>query len=133
MCIRDSLDAVRQNDVLIIVLEGGAATKLTHQALLTHPLPAGWEIENPRLGAETAETLPWLGALSEPKAYEARDDRYVAAIDLTPEAPAFRLAYIVRAVTPGTYDLPGAVLEDMYRPRYFARQAGGRITVRAAN
>ena len=127
-----NLDAVRQNDVLVIVLEGEAATKLSHQALLTHPLPAGWEIENPRLGAETADALPWLGALSEPKAYEARDDRYVAAIDLTPETPSFRLAYVVRAVTPGTYDLPGAALEDMYRPRYFARQAGGRITVQPA-
>ena len=128
-----NLDAVRQNDVLVIVLEGEAATRLAHQAVLTHPLPAGWEIENPRLGAEAADTLPWLGALSEPKAYEARDDRYVAAVDLTPESPAFRLAYAVRAVTPGTYDLPGAVLEDMYRPRYFARQAGGRITVQPAN
>jgi hypothetical protein len=127
-----NLDAVRQNDVLVIVLEGEAATKLAHQALLTHPLPAGWEIENPRLGAETAEALPWLGELSEPTAYEARDDRYVAAVDLTPETPAFRLAYLVRAVTPGSYDLPGAVLEDMYRPRYFARQAGGRITVQPA-
>lgn len=127
-----NLDTVRQNDVLVVVLEGEAATKLSHQALLTHPLPAGWEIENPRLGAEAAETLPWLGTLSEPKAYEARDDRYAAAVDLTPDAPTFRLAYVVRAVTPGTYDLPGAVLEDMYRPRYFARQAGGRITVQPA-
>ena len=41
----------------------------------------------------------------------------------------FRLAYIVRAVTPGTYHHPAATVEDMYRPEYRANTATGRITV----
>lgn len=124
-----NLDAVRQNDVFVVRLEGETSTGVDHQALVTHGLPAGWEIENPRLGGEDARGLAWLGELSEPVAVEARDDRYVAALDLTPDEPAFRLAYLVRAVTPGTYELPGAAVEDMYRPGVFARQAAGRITV----
>ena len=35
------------------------------------------------------------------------------------------LAYVVRAVTPGTYAHPAATVEDMYRPQYSARTATG--------
>jgi uncharacterized protein YfaS (alpha-2-macroglobulin family) len=128
------LDAIRQNDVFVLVLEGEANTGLFHQVAVTHPLPAGWEIENPRLGGSGTGDLPWLGELSYPRTVEARDDRYVAALDLAEEGDGtrFKLAFVVRAVTPGVYELPGAVLEDMYKPRFFARQAVGRITVHPA-
>ncbi|PWC35546.1 alpha-2-macroglobulin [Azospirillum sp. TSO22-1] len=127
-----NLDQIRQNDVFVVVLEGEAGTKLFHQAVVTHPLPAGWEIENPRLGAAGTNDMPWLTDLTHTRTTEARDDRYVAAFDLTEEEPKFKLAYLVRAVTPGSYELPGAVVEDMYKPRFFARQGVGRITVHAA-
>ena len=32
-------------------------------------------------------------------------------------------------MTPGTFELPGAEVADMYRPAVFARQAAGRITI----
>jgi uncharacterized protein YfaS (alpha-2-macroglobulin family) len=51
---------------------------------------------------------------------------------LTPDHPDFHLAVRVRAVTPGTFELPGAEAADMYRPGVFARQAAGRITIVAA-
>jgi uncharacterized protein YfaS (alpha-2-macroglobulin family) len=35
----------------------------------------------------------------------------------------------VRAVTAGTFELPGAEIQDMYRPGIFARQGVARITV----
>jgi len=44
----------------------------------------------------------------------------------------FRVAYLVRAVTPGVYSLPAAEVEDMYQPQYRARTAMGRVTVTAA-
>jgi len=97
-----------------------------------HGLPAGWEIENAKLGGDDVKSLAWLGELTATRAVAARDDRYVAALDLTSDAPKFRLAYLVRAVTPGEYALPGAGVEDMYKPRFFARQAVGRITVHPA-
>ncbi|WP_448191089.1 MG2 domain-containing protein [Azospirillum sp. sgz301742] len=123
------LEAIHQNDVFVVVLEGEANTGLYHQTAITHPLPAGWEIENPRLGGSGTGDLPWLGELTHPLTAAARDDRYIAAVDLTEESKSFKLAFVVRAVTPGVYELPGAVLEDMYKPRFFARQAAGRITV----
>ena len=127
-----NLDLIRQNDVFVVVLEGEASTKLLHQAIVTQPLPAGWELENKALGAGGLDALGWLGKRSEPVSAELRDDRFIAAIDLTEETPQFRLAFVVRAVTPGTYELPGARLEDMYKPRFFARQGVGRITVQPA-
>ena len=123
------LDHIRQNDVFVVVLEGEATAKVRHQAILTQPLPAGWEIENKALGAGGTEGLGWLADLSQPAVAEARDDRYVAAIALAEDKPKVKLAFLVRAVTPGSYELPGAEIADMYHPRLIARQAAGRITV----
>ncbi len=42
------------------------------------------------------------------------------------------MAYVVRAVTPGTFAAPAAVVEDMYRPQFQARTATGVMEVKAA-
>ena len=39
------------------------------------------------------------------------------------------LAYVVRAVNPGVYDHPAAMVEDMYRPQFSARTATGKMEV----
>ena len=96
--------------------------------MLQHGLPAGWEIAG-RMEAGDVPGMAWLGKLSETEAQPAADDRYAAVVALTPEHPDFRRAVRVRAVTPGTYELPGAEVADMYRPGVFARQAAGRITL----
>lgn len=128
-----NLDSIRQNDVFVVVLEGEANTNLYHQTILTHPLPAGWEIENAKLGGSSEGELSWLGDLTATTMKEARDDRFVAAFDLSEDSgKSFKLAFIVRAITPGVYELPGASVEDMYKPRFFARQTIGRITVHPA-
>lgn len=123
------LEQVRQNDQFIVLLEGEAQTGISHLVALTQALPAGWEIESviPQ-GGEGTE-LEWLGQLTTPRTAEARDDRYVAAFDLEGRDAKFRLAFLVRAVTPGDYAMPGAVVEDMYKPRFYARQTVNRIKV----
>jgi hypothetical protein len=122
------LDHLKQNTVFVLVLEGKAEDGQPHRAMVQHGLPAGWEIAGRMTGGE-APGLSWLGKLSEPEAQPAADDRYAAVVPLTEEEPSFRLAVRVRAVTPGTYELPGAEVADMYRPGIFARQAAGRITI----
>jgi uncharacterized protein YfaS (alpha-2-macroglobulin family) len=44
----------------------------------------------------------------------------------------FTVAYVVRAVSPGTYVQPQAFVEDMYRPDRFGRTGTGTIEVSAA-
>ena len=122
------LDHLRQNTVFVLVLEGKAEDGQPHRAMVQHGLPAGWEIAG-RMGGGEVPGLSWLGKLSEPEAQPAADDRYAAVVPVTEEESNFRLAVRVRAVTPGTYELPGAEVADMYRPGVFARQAAGRITI----
>ena len=71
--------------------------------------------------------LDWLKT-KEPETAEFRSDRFIAAVDHRKAEP-FRLAYAVRAVTPGRYHHPAATVEDMYRPEYRANTATGQVTV----
>ncbi len=64
-----------------------------------------------------------------------RDDRFVAAYTLegSRKVPAqITMAYVMRAVTPGAYTHAGARVEDMYRPGRFARTAGAKVEIDAA-
>lgn len=97
--------------------------------MVNDPLPAGFEIDNPNLirGGDIA-ALDWLTTAEDTRTTEFRQERFLAAIDWTSTEP-FRLAYIVRAISPGTYHLPAASVEDMYRPDYRARTDAGSVTV----
>ncbi|MFC7690622.1 hypothetical protein ACFQY5_14615 [Paeniroseomonas aquatica] len=127
-----NLDSLKQNTVFVLLLEGRAETREAHRAIVQQGLPAGWEIIG-RLAAGEVAGMPWLGTLTETEATPALDDRLAAAIELTPEAPDFRLAVRLRAVTAGRFELPGAQVEDMYRPQVFARQNTGRVAVLPAD
>jgi hypothetical protein len=122
--------SVRQTDMLVVVLSGTSNLDLYHQALLIDLLPAGFEVENARLAdTRTTDDLPWLPELTPTLYTEFLDDRFVAAFDLDWGRQPYTVAYLVRAVTPGTYKLPPAEIEDMYQPQYRARTAGGTVTV----
>jgi alpha-2-macroglobulin len=59
-----------------------------------------------------------------------RDNRFVAAFERRSDSPVvYTVAYMVRAVSPGTYVLPQAVVEDMYRPDRFSRTDTGAVQV----
>jgi len=124
---------VAQGDRLVIALTVRPQRAALASYVIADLLPAGFEIEamlNPEDGG-TNGPYAFLGALDRPDIAEARDDRYVAAFEAngTPYDAPVRLAYLVRAVTPGNFALPGAVSEDMYKPEVFARSGSGRITV----
>jgi len=124
-----NLDAIAQNDSFVMTVEGTATDKMEHRAAVTHLLPAGWEIEKANLTGGEDGDLEWANDLRDTAMIQGRDDRVTAAVDLTAQEPTFKFAVMIRAVTPGSYALPGARVEDMYRPTLFARQPVGRITV----
>jgi uncharacterized protein YfaS (alpha-2-macroglobulin family) len=97
-------------------------------------LPAGFEIDNPRLvSSGDTGTLSWIEDAKEPANAEFRDDRFAAAFERKASDPSvFTVAYVVRAVSPGRYVLPQAYVEDMYRPDRFGRTGTGTIEVTAA-
>ncbi|MEQ8822940.1 MAG: alpha-2-macroglobulin [Filomicrobium sp.] len=124
---------VKQNERFIVVVK--ATTKHRGgRVLLVDKLPAGLEVENPRLvSSGDVRSLSWLKNDVFAEHTEFRDDRVVSAFNLYGKRAAagqsVSIAYIVRAVTPGSFVHPAATVEDMYAPERHARTDAGRLTV----
>ncbi|WP_353645389.1 alpha-2-macroglobulin family protein [Mesorhizobium sp. WSM2239] len=121
-----------QNERFVVVLKVEELSSWPSRVLVTDLLPAGFEIDNPRLisSAELAN-FGWL-ARTEAAHLEFRDDRFVAAFNRDAGSDrSVSMAYVVRAVTPGVYAHPAASVEDMYRPQFSARTATGMMEVKA--
>lgn len=120
---------LRQGERVIVLIKGRSAQSRTTALVVDDPLPAGFEIEAV-LGADDAQNGPFrfLGELSPADVQEARDDRYVASMDLA-GGRGFALAYLARAVTPGDFLLPGVQAHDMYRPTLASRTGARRTTI----
>ena len=121
--------AIRRNDRVVVLVEGKATAAGDREALVVDLLPAGLEIENAALGGTDKRRFTFLPPLSRPQFEAARDDRYVAAIDIRGNRRGFAVAYVARAVTLGRFVNPGGFVEDMYKPRYHARGATGWLEI----
>ena len=77
-------------------------------------IPAGFEIENARLGR--GEEVSWINkeTLYQPEYLDIRDDRIQFFGNVGGENKEFY--YTVRAVTSGQYIAPPALIEQMYEP-----------------
>ncbi|WP_232830606.1 alpha-2-macroglobulin family protein [Oceanicella sp. SM1341] len=124
------LTALRRSERLVAVLTVTPERDTNARLMVDDPLPAGLEIDNPNLlRAGDIAGLDWLGLIETGAHTEARAERFLAAVDWSGDAP-LRLAYVLRAVSPGVFRQPAASVEDMYRPAYRARTAAGEVTVR---
>ncbi|MBJ3777173.1 alpha-2-macroglobulin family protein [Acuticoccus mangrovi] len=123
---------VAQNTRLVVRLTVQKTEKPAMRIMLTDLLPAGFEIENPRLvGANDVAAMPMASVGQAPEYTEFRDDRFAAAWTLS-EGNTFEpitVSYMVRAITPGTFTLPAAEVSDMYQPQYVARTGSGFLAV----
>lgn len=124
-----NLANVRQGDRIIVLVYGRSSQARTVPLVVDDALPAGWEIETV-LGPDDAKDGPFkfLGELSGVDVQEARDDRYIAALDLA-GTKSYAMAYVARAVTPGDFFLPAPEARDMYRPAVNARGSANRTTI----
>ena len=123
------IDPIAQNDRFVVVLTVRPEQMGSGQYVVADPLPAGFEIENPDLSAGGGVAdFSWL-QLDSANHVESRTDQYVAAFRYYSDEGSFQTAYLVRAVSPGTFVLPGTTVEDMYRPEYRANTAAGTIVV----
>jgi uncharacterized protein YfaS (alpha-2-macroglobulin family) len=124
-----ALDKVAAGTRLVTVLEVTPFGYGEARLMVSDPLPAGFEIDNPNLmSAGSTSELGWLDALNEVAHSEFRQDRFLTAVDWSSDQP-FRLAYVVRAVSPGTFRHAAASVEDMYRPDFRARSETGTLTI----
>jgi hypothetical protein len=125
------LRAVPRSQRIVAVVTVTPERMSDARLIVSDPLPAGFEIENPNLlRSGDIAALGWLDLPEVARHTEFRSDRFVAAVDWSGESP-FRLAYVVRAISPGRYHHPAASVEDMYRPEFRARTGTDEVTVTA--
>ena len=124
-----ALQSVAAGTRLVTVLEVTPFAYGEARLMVSDPLPAGFEIDNPNLmSAGSTSELAWLDSLQDVAHSEFRQDRFLTAVDWRSDQP-FKLAYVVRAVSPGRFHHAAASVEDMYRPDFRARSETGEVTI----
>ncbi|WP_417450328.1 MG2 domain-containing protein [Kordiimonas sp.] len=120
--------ALKRNDRVVVLIEGVATAAAVRDTLVVDMLPAGLEIET-----TDVSSFAFLPTLSSTEFTDARDDRFVGVIKLGQwgdwRKNRFRLAYVVRGITPGDYVMPGAFAEDMYKPEFHTQGPVSRIRI----
>lgn len=117
----------RQNDLVVvrISIEAGDAAGVVKNVAITDLLPAGLEIENPRIGA--LRELAWAKDAATPDYLDVRDDRINLFTTATSTPQHFY--YLCRAVSKGTFKLGPVNADAMYNADYHSNNGAGVVRV----
>lgn len=119
---------IRQGDLVVAQISMTALDKPLENVIVADLLPAGLEIENPRL--ESRADVSWIKDQEfVPDYMDIRDDRLILFINL-PERQEQKFYYALRAVTAGQFTLPPIKAEAMYDPVYRSVASSGVVRVR---
>jgi uncharacterized protein YfaS (alpha-2-macroglobulin family) len=119
----------RQNDLVVVRISieaGEAAGEIKKNVAITDLLPAGLEIENPRIGA--LRELSWAKDAATPDYLDVRDDRINMFTTATGAPKHFY--YLCRAVSKGTFKLGPVNADAMYNADYHSYNGAGVVRVR---
>jgi len=101
----------RQNDLVVVELTlEKTYNSLIQNIVLTDLLPAGFEIENPRV--RELPGMDWIKDNNEPTAMDIRDDRIHFFVDAMYNKQKYY--YVVRAVSPGIFRQGPVSADAMY-------------------
>jgi len=114
--------------VFVEIAIGNPGTAPVQNIAVVDRLPAGFEIENPRLGRSIKPAWIQDAAAWATEFMNVRDDRLEAFGALAPRSQA-RLVYAVRAVTSGKFTIPPVEAEAMYDASLWARDKGGTAVI----
>jgi uncharacterized protein YfaS (alpha-2-macroglobulin family) len=121
------VNRITQGDLIVARITLKPAQQGLENIILVDMLPAGLEIENPRLGSRAG--IPWLMEESySPDYMDIRDDRLILFLSLK-EIKNYQFYYALRAVTSGEFILPSIKAECMYSPEIASFNSSGAITV----
>ncbi len=120
------LTKLRQNDLLLVEVElrslvGGRMENIA----ITDILPAGLEIENPRL--RRAPLPDWVENSAQPDHIDFRDDRLLIYTNLGTQP--LRFHYLARAVSPGRFRMGPIQADAMYRGEYHSYHGAADILI----
>lgn len=119
---------ITQGDLVIAGITLTVREENLENIVITDLLPAGLEIENPRL--ESRAGLPWLQEEDFPVDYmDIRDDRLL--LFTSPRRTGtYRFHYALRAVTCGEFFLPPVKAECIYEPEISSVASSGYLTIK---
>jgi uncharacterized protein YfaS (alpha-2-macroglobulin family) len=117
----------RQNDLVIVKVSIVAEPYFMNMEniVITDMLPAGLEIENPRLMA--TKTIPWIRTQDSPEHFDIKDDRINYFTSATGKTRNFY--YLARAVTLGTFQMGPVSADAMYNGEYHSYYGAGTIKI----
>jgi len=127
--IDPSQGKLKLGDLVFVEVEvGNTSAAYIQNIAVVDRLPAGFEVENPRLGRSTK--ADWM---DEQQAWQAefmnlRDDR-LEAFGMLPPHSTRKIIYTVRVVTSGKFTIPPVEAEAMYDPTLWARGKGGTAVI----
>ena len=122
------LDSITIGQQLVGVITVESMDKPLENIVINDMLPAGLEIENPRL--KTTPRLSWVPARAEYSDYQdIRDDRVLIFTRLNARYRA-SFYYSVRAIASGSFAVPPVMAECMYNPLVAGSGSSGRMIIR---
>ena len=121
-----SLDGVKQNSLVVIKIIASTDVDRLDNVAISDLLPAGFEIENPRL-VETSQ-YGFIHNASTPDYVDIRDDRinYYTNFNGTRQRIFY---YLVRAVSKGEFQYAPISAEAMYDGNYYSASGRGVLKV----
>lgn len=114
-----------QNDLVVVKLTLQSTGGTVPNVVITDMLPAGLEVENPRISVIPG--MDWIKGAANPEHFDFRDDRVNLFATATPETKSFY--YVCRAVTRGTFRLGPVSADAMYNGEYHSYHGAGSVTV----
>ncbi len=116
----------KQNQLVVVKITLQSTNGLAvDNVVVTDMLPAGVEIENPRLTAD--RDLVWVKDQTTPEHFDIRDDRINFFTNLSGKPQTFY--YLVRAVSKGKFQMGPVSADAMYRGEYRSYSGGGVAVV----
>jgi hypothetical protein len=116
----------KQNDLVVIKITLATTDGSdVENVVITDMLPAGFEIENPRI-SEMAE-MSWADKAAHPEHFDVRDDRINLFTTATGSPRSYY--YVVRAVSTGTFRMGPVSADAMYNGEYHSLNGAGTIRV----
>ncbi|MDJ1468120.1 alpha-2-macroglobulin family protein [Xanthocytophaga flava] len=119
-------NSFKQNDMVVIKITLATTDGSTvPNVVITDMLPAGFEIENPRISE--VPSMNWAKDVTNPDYSDIRDDR----INLFATATSYprNYYYVVRAVSTGTFRMGPVQADAMYNGEYHSVNGAGQIKV----
>lgn len=128
------LKSVKVSDRIVVLLRAESSKASGQiQTMIKEPIPAGFQVESVITPSQQEIAYTWLPELSSVDVVQVQDDALFAA-ELRDWSPysndELRLAYVLRATTPGQYMPVQTVVEDMYAPTVYGVSAGRSLTVK---